>query len=214
MNKGVYAIPVIASILILAIISIIPSSFAQVLYSDNFDDNNISEYQQFGGSWSTISESGKGHVLRHNANHNTVVFPQSESFSNSYQVIAEIWNEDNDAAGLAFRVNTSDGDNFYSCSATADSGFNAGIWLHVNDLTGTPTSQLAAQSWNYERSKWYDVTVTIDQGLINCTWESQEAGVELDITATDPNPVATGSVGIWLSSNDNFKGDLLEVTTL
>ena len=46
--KATWAVPVIASISFLTIISIIPSSYAQVLFSDNFDDNDISEYQQFG----------------------------------------------------------------------------------------------------------------------------------------------------------------------
>ena len=191
-----------------------PAPIIEQLYFDNFDDGDISEYQQFGGTWTTVSEPGRGNVLRHTSNSNTVIFPQSESFSNSYQVIAEIWNEDNDAGGLAFRVNTSDGDNFYSCSASADGEFNAGIWQHVNDLAGTPTNQLAGQPWSYERSRWYDVTVTIDQGLINCVWESQEAGVELDVTAIDPNLAVSGSVGFWLSHQDNFKGDLLEVRSL
>jgi len=208
-------IPVIVSILILTVISLIPSSYAQVLFSDNFDDGDISEYQQFGGTWTTVSELGRGDVLRHTSNSNTVIFPQSESFSNSYQVIAEIWNEDNDAVGVAFGINPVDPDNLYSCSASADSAFNSGIWEHVNDVNGPPTNQLATQSWNYKRSTWYTVTITVDQNTntINCTWESQ-AGVELDVTATIPNPTPSGSVGIWLSHQDNFKGDLLEVRTL
>jgi len=205
----------IASILILTIISLIPSSYAQVLFFDNFDDGDISEYQQFGGTWTTVSEPGRGDVLRHTSNSNTVIFPQSESFSNSYQVIAEIWNEDNDAVGVAFGINPVDPDNLYSCSASADSAFNSGIWEHVNDVNGPPTNQLATQSWNYKRSTWYTVTITVDQNTntINCTWESQ-AGIELDVTATIPNPTPSGSVGIWLSHQDNFKGDLLEVRTL
>jgi len=168
----------IVSILILTIISLIPSSYAQVLFSDNFDDNDISEYQQFGGSWTTVLESGTDYVLRHTSNSNTVVFPQSESFSNSYQVIAEIWNEDNDAVGVAFGINPVDPDNLYSCSASADSAFNSGIWEHVNDVNGPPTNQLATQSWNYKRSTWYTVTITVDQNTntSNCTWESQ-AGI-------------------------------------
>jgi len=213
LNKGVL-FPVLASILILTIISITPSAYAQVLFSDNFDDGNISEYQQFGGTWTTVPESGRGEVLRHTSNHNTVIFPQSETFSNSYQVIAEIWNEDNDAGGVAFGINPADPDNLYSCSATADGDFNAGLWEHVNDVLGAPTNQLATQSWLYQRSTWYTVTITVDQNTntINCTWESQ-AGVELDVTATLPNPIS-GSVGIWLSHQDNFKGDLLEVRSL
>ncbi len=208
-------IPVIVSILILTVISLIPSSYAQVLFSDNFDDGDISEYQQFGGTWTTVSEPGRGDVLRHTSNSNTVIFPQSESFSNSYQVIAEIWNEDNDAVGVAFGINPADPDNLYSCSASADSAFNSGIWEHVNDVNGPPINQLATQSWNYKRSTWYTVTITVDQNTntINCTWESQ-AGVELDVTATIPNPTPSGSVGIWLSHQDNFKGDLLEVRSL
>jgi len=186
-----------------------------VLYSDNFDDNNISEYQQLGSSWTTVLETGKGYVLRHTANGNTIIFPPNESFNNNYQVKAQIWNGDNDAAGLAFRVNTSDGDNFYSCSASADSAFNAGIWQHVNDLDGTPTSQLATKPWSYVTGRWYTITVTINQdsSTINCIWEG-EAGVELNLTVSDPNPLASGSVGIWLSHQNNFKGDLLEVRTL
>jgi len=201
--------------LILTVISLIPSSYAQVLFSDNFDDGDISEYQQFGGTWSTVSEPGRGDVLRHTSNSNTVIFPQSESFSNSYQVIAEIWNEDNDAGGVAFAIDPTDPDNLLSCSASSDSAFNAGIWEHVNDVDGTPTNQLATQSWNYKRSTWYTVTITVDQNTntINCTWESQ-AGIELDVTAPFPNPTVSGSVGIWLSHQDNFKGDLLEVRSL
>jgi len=185
----------------------------QQLFSDNFDDNDISEYQQFGGSWTTVLEAGTDYVLRHTSNANTVVFPQSESFSNSYQVIAEIWNEDNDAGGVAFGINPADPDNLYSCSASSDSAFNAGLWEHVNDVSGTPTNQLATQSWNYQRSTWYTVTITVDQNAntINCTWEST-AGVELDVTATLPSP--SGSVGFWLSHQDNFKGNLLEVRSL
>ncbi|KKL17100.1 hypothetical protein LCGC14_2488930, partial [marine sediment metagenome] len=68
----------IVSILILTIISLIPSSYAQVLFSDNFDDGDISEYQQFGGTWTTVSEPGRGDVIRHTSNSNTVIFPQSE----------------------------------------------------------------------------------------------------------------------------------------
>ncbi len=213
--KATWAVPVIASISFLTIISIIPSSYAQVLFSDNFDDNDISEYQQFGGSWTTVLESGTDFVLRHTSNANTVIFPQSESFSNSYQVIAEIWNEDNDAGGVAFGINPADPDNLVSCSASSDSAFNAGLWEHVNDVDGTPTNQLATQSWNYKRSTWYTVTITVDQNTntINCTWESQ-AGIELDVTATMPSPSVSGSVGIWLSHQDNFKGNLLEVRTL
>ncbi len=213
--KASWAVPVIASISFLTIISIIPSSYAQVLFSDNFDDNDISEYQQFGGSWTTVLESGTDYVLRHTSNSNTVVFPQSESFSNSYQVIAEIWNEDNDAGGVAFGINPADPDNLYSCSASSDSAFNSGIWEHVNDVDGTPTNQLATQPWNYKRSTWYTVTITVDQNTntINCTWESQ-AGIELDVTATIPSPSVSGSVGFWLSHQDNFKGNLLEVRSL
>jgi len=188
-----------------------PSS---VLFFDDFDGNNLSGYQQLGGTWTTVSQSGRGFVLRHTANSRTIIFPSAENFTGSYQVRAEIWNEDNDEAGLAFRVNTADGDNFYSCSATADNAFDAGLWRHANDLSGTPTTALAVTPWTYVRQRWYTVTVTVDQGTINCSWESQEAGVELDVTAVDTNPLEGGSVGIWLSSQDNFRGDLLEVLTL
>jgi len=187
-----------------------PSS---VLFSDDFD-GNLSAYQQLGGTWSTVSHSGRGSVLRFTSNAATIIYLSGGDFSGGYEVRAEIWNEDNDEAGLAFRVNTADGDNFYSCSATADNGFNAGLWRHVNDLSRTPTSALAVTPWTYVRQRWYTVTVTVDQGTIGCTWESQESGVELDVTAVDPNPSEGGSVGIWLSSQDNFRGDLLEVVTL
>jgi len=117
-----------------------PSS---VLFSDDFDSNDLSGYQQLGGTWTTVSQSGRGFVLRHRANSRTIIFLSGGAFTGSYEVRAEIWNEDNDEAGLAFRVNTADGDNFYSCSATADNSFNAGLWRHVNDRSGTPTSALA-----------------------------------------------------------------------
>ncbi len=188
-----------------------PSS---VLFSDDFDSNDLSGYQQLGGTWTTVSQSGRGFVLRHRANSRTIIFLSGGAFTGSYEVRAEIWNEDNDEAGLAFRVNTADGDNFYNCSATADNNFNAGLWRHVNDRSGTPTTALAVTPWTYVRQRWYTVTVTVDQGTINCIWESQESGVELDVTAVDPNPSEGGSVGIWLSSQDNFRGDLLEVVTL
>ena len=186
------------------------------LFFDNFDDGDLSEYGQLGGSWTTVIESGKGLVLRQTGNGDTILYASSESFSGSYQVKAEIWNEDNDAAGVAFRVNTADADNFFSCSATADSGFQAGIWQHVNDLKGAPTMMLAGTSWNYVKSRWYTVTITVDQvaNAMHCQWESQQGGVELDVTAVDPDTSLAGSVGIWLSSEDNFKGDLLEVSPL
>ena len=192
------------------------ASHAQTLYSDNFDDGNLSQYGQLGGSWTTVTESGRGRVLRHTGNADTVIYALSESFSGGYQVRAEIWNEDNDAAGVAFRVNTTDADNFYSCSATSDSAFPAGIWRHVNDRVDTPTTMLAGVSWNYVRSRWYTVTVTVDQlaNTIHCQWESSAGGVELDVIAVDPTPSLAGSIGVWLSSQDNFKGDLLEVSSL
>ncbi len=184
-------------------------------FFDDFDDGDLGEYGQLVGNWGTVVESGRGLVLRQTANGETVFFAQSESFSGSYQVKAVIWNEDNDNVGVAFGVNTADADNFYSCSATADNGFQAGIWRHVNDLRGTPTTLLAGVSWNYVTSRWYTVTITVDQtaNTIQCQWESAEAGVELDVTSVDPGP-STGSVGIWLSRQDNFKGDLLEVSSL
>ena len=185
-------------------------------YFDNFDDGDLSEYGQIGGNWSTVSESGKGMVLRQTTNDNTILYPVGEQFSGSYQVQAEIWNEDNDAAGVAFRVNTADADNFYSCSATADNGFQAGLWQHVNDLTNTPTNLLAGTTWTYVRSRWYTVTITVDAAAnaIHCQWESAEGGLELELTAVDPDPLATGSIGIRLSSEDNFKGDRLQVSPL
>ena len=134
------------------------------LFFDNFDDGDLSEYGQLGGSWTTVIESGKGLVLRQTGNGDTILYASSESFSGSYQVKAEIWNEDNDAAGVAFRVNTADADNFFSCSATADSGFQAGIWQHVNDLKGAPTTMLAGTSWNYVRSRSPVRKSTIDVG--------------------------------------------------
>ena len=169
-----------------------------------------------GGTWTTASESGRGLVLRHTGNSHTIIYAASESIGGSYQVKAEMWNGDNDAAGLAFRVNTADGDNFYSCSASADSAFQSGVWRHVNDLNGSPTTNLAGVSWNYVRSRWYTVTVTVDQAAntIQCQWESPQGGVELDVTAVDPDPSSTGSIGIWLSSQSNFRGDLLEVSPL
>ncbi|MEE8208627.1 MAG: metallophosphoesterase, partial [Nitrosomonadaceae bacterium] len=209
--------PAFAGIFILATIWLVPPSFSQaILYSDNFDDGDISEYDQFGSTWSVVPEPGRGDVLRHSSNGNTVIFPTSQSFSTSYQVIAEVWNEDDDAVGVAFRINPLDPDNLYSCATSGDSAYSSGIWHHVNDVDGTPTTPIATQPWVYERSRWYTVTITIDvaSNTINCTWESQEAGIEFDITATDPNPAATGSVGIWLSHQDNFKGDLLEVRSL
>ena len=126
----------------------------------------------------------------------------------------KIWNEDNDDVGVAFRINTADPDNLFSCSANADSSFDAGIWKHVNDYSGTPSSKLAGSSWNYVRSRWYTVTITVDNdaNTIHCQWESDESGIEFETTATDTNPSASGSIGIWLSHSDNFKGDLLEVT--
>jgi len=185
-------------------------------FFDDFDSGDLSAYGQIGGNWSTVSESGRGLVLRQTTNEHTLLYAVAENFSGSYQVTAEIWNEDNDAAGVAFRVNTADADNFYSCSATADTGFQAGLWQHVNDLNGPPTTLLAGASWNYVRSRWYTVTITVDQtaNTLHCQWESAEAGVELDVTAVDPDPGATGSIGIRLSSEDNFKGDLLEVSAL
>ena len=204
----------LAFLLLVLLLIGVSRSQAQSSFFDDFDDGDLSEYGQLGGNWGTVVESGRGLVLRQTTNQATIFFAQSESFSGSYQVKAVIWNEDNDNAGVAFGVNTADADNFYSCSATADSGFQAGIWRHVNDLSGTPTTMLAGVSWDYVRSRWYTVTITVDQtaDTIRCQWESAEAGVEFDVTAVDPGP--SGSVGIWLSSQDNFKGDLLEVSPL
>jgi hypothetical protein len=74
------------------------------LFYDDFDSNNLSGYQQLGGTWTTASQSGRGFVLRHTSNSRTIIFPQGENFTGSYEVRAEMWNEDNDDAGLAFRV--------------------------------------------------------------------------------------------------------------
>jgi cysteine-rich repeat protein len=192
--------------------------FAQFVpaFSDNFDDNDISEYSSLGSGWTTVSESGLGYILRRTSNSNSVFYHPLLDFNASYKVIAKMWNEDNDNAGVAFRINTADPDNFYSCSATSDSGFDAGIWQHVNDYSGTPSSKISGSPWNYVRSRWYNVTITVDNDVntINCKWESEEAGLEFETTATDTNPSLSGSIGIWLSSSDNFKGDLLEAGPL
>jgi hypothetical protein len=183
------------------------------LYYDDFDDDDISEYSTISGSWSTVAQSGLGYVLRHTSNSHTIIYNPSLSYDGSYTVKATMWNEDNDAAGIAFRVNSQDADNLYSCSATSDSAFNAGIWRHDNDLSNTPSSNLAGTSWNYVRSRWYNITISVNEtsNTIRCLWVSQEAGVELDVTATDDDVRESGSVGFWLSSNDNFMGDLLSV---
>ena len=188
------------------------SGLAQ-LFLDNFDDNDISDYSTINGNWNTATESGKGFVLRETNNANTIIYQPSLNFDGSYVVKAVMWNGDNDAAGVAFRVNTADADNLYSCSATSDSAFNAGIWRHDNDISNTPTNNLAGTSWNYVRSRWYNVTITINEtsNTIRCIWKSGEAGVELDVTATDDDVRETGSVGFWTSAQDNFKADLLSV---
>jgi hypothetical protein len=213
-KRGGDRVVALAFLLLVLLLLGVSRSRAQSSFFDDFDDGDLSEYGQLGGNWGTVVESGRGLVLRQTTNQATIFFAQSESFSGSYQVKAVIWNEDNDNAGVAFGVNTADADNFYSCSATADNGFQAGIWRHVNDLSGAPTTMLAGVSWDYVRSRWYTVTITVDQtaNTIQCQWESAEAGVEFDVTAVDPGP--SGSVGIWLSSQDNFKGDLLEVSPL
>ncbi len=185
-------------------------------FLDDFDDGDLSEYGTIGGNWSTAAEPGRGLVVRQTLNANTVLYPHSESFAGRYEVRAEIWNEDNDATGVVFRLNPADADNFYSCSATSDDGFQAGLWRHINDMNGVPTTLLAGSSWNYVRSRWYTVTITVDAlaGTLRCQWESTQAGVELDVVAVDPDREDSGSVGLWLSSEDNFKGDLLQVSPL
>jgi len=189
------------------------SSGLMQLFYDDFDDNDISEYSNINGNWNTVAETGKGFVLRQTSNVNTIIYQPILNFDGSHIVKAIMWNEDNDAAGVAFRLNTADADNFYSCSATSDNGFSAGIWRHNNDISGTPTSNLAGTSWNYVRSRWYNITININEtaNTIRCTWSSAEAGIELDVTSADDDVRQSGSVGFWLSDEDNFKADLLSV---
>jgi len=185
---------------------------ANLLY-DDFDGDDISGYGETGGDWDTAAYGGRGYVVTYTDNDDDVFYNSTESFTGTYTVKGIIMNGDNDATGLAFRVNTADADNFYSCSATSDGGFDAGVWRHTNDLAGTPTSNLAGTSWDYVEGRWYTITINIDEtaNTINCIWESTEGGVELNVTATDDDVRESGSVGFWVSSQDDFYGDLLQV---
>lgn len=187
--------------------------FISTKFYDNFDDNNPSEYSSINGNWRTALEPGKGFVLNETDNAHTIIYGPLLNFKDNYTIEAVMFNGDDRAAGVAFRVNTQDADNFYSCSASSSSDFDGGVWRHDNDLVLTPTVKLAGVPWNYVENRWYNITIIVNESsnTIRCIWKSAEAGAELDVIATDDDIREEGSIGFWASSQDRFKADLLSV---
>jgi len=188
-----------------------------VIWNDNFDSADLSPYSDIGGgTWSTASEVGRGTILTENGGGNYIFYHSSLNIVGSYVVNGTINGTDNDAMGVAFRVDTADPDNFYSCSATSDSGFDAGIWRHTNDLSGTPSSAIATTPWNFVEDRWYNVTISVNENTnqISCIWESSAGGIELNVSGTDDDVRETGSIGFWKSSQAGFAADLLYAARL
>ncbi|UCG63506.1 MAG: hypothetical protein JSW12_12540, partial [Deltaproteobacteria bacterium] len=198
----------ITSILIALLMVFVAShAVAGTLFSDDFTDGVITGWANLSGS--AMVESG-GVFWTGGPNINTHYKVDSDSGWTDYTLTVDVKGVDNDISGITFRVQ--DSNNYYIFRQGF--GDNDGWNLRIQKVVGGSATDLATAINNYgtnpgqvsSLTTYYQFKVVLSGTSIQCYIDNV---LKFDIT---DSTYASGTVGVWLSSQDSSEFDNVVVT--
>ncbi|MFC1620995.1 DUF2341 domain-containing protein [Candidatus Omnitrophota bacterium] len=197
---------IIAMTMIVGLCLLVPARLeAASLLSDNFDDSNFSSWTEHEGNW---TETG-GQATVDNTN---ACASRGDTGWTDYIVEADIYTDDDDYMGIAFRFGSTAYDCYIFYWYGGDTGTSGDERLGIGESTDSDmqieSTLVQTGATTIAQDAWHHMKVQVSGSNIKCYWNG-----ELIFNITDSTH-SSGKVGLWAISQSGGEWDNLSVTTI